>query len=67
MRVHSTITDRFYIAEEMAYITNPTQIAKYIDAGAVLFDLIPHGDKLVGVFSKKESAVLYVKWQKREI
>lgn len=67
MRIRSTITDRIYEQEEMIYIVNPVQIAKYIKHHCTLYDLLADNDKLIGVFSKRETQPLYEKWRAREI
>ncbi len=51
----------------MIYIVNPVQIAKYIKYHCTLYDLLADNDKLIGVFSKKETQLLYEKWRAREI
>lgn len=67
MRIHSNVTDRTYQTDEMVYLANPIQIAKYMDHGATLYDLLSVDSKLVGVFSRKETYKLYKQWQSREI
>lgn len=67
MKIRSVVTDRYYEQEEMVYITNTAQIAKYLKHGAVLYDLIEVDGKLTGAFSKKETKDLYAKWQRREL
>lgn len=67
MRIHSKVTDRVYQSDEMVYLVNPVQIAKYMNQGATLYDLLSIDDKLVGAFSRKETRMLYKRWQNREI
>ena len=67
MRIRSIVTDRYYEQEEMVFITNTAQIAKYLKHGAVLYDLIEVDGKLTAAFSKKETKDLYTKWQRREL
>ena len=67
MRVRSTVTDRTYQSDDMVYLANPTQIAKYMKHGAVLYDLIESDGRLIGVFSRRETRRLYERWQNREI
>ena len=67
VRIKSIVTDRYYEQEEMVFITNPTQIAKYLKSGAVMYDLLESNGSLVAAFSKKETKELYAKWQRREL
>ena len=67
MRIRSVVTDRYYEQEEMVFITNTAQIAKYLKHGAVLYDLIEVDGKLTAALSKKETKDLYTKWQRREL
>ena len=50
MRIRSVVTDRYYEQEEMVFITNTAQIAKYLKHGAVLYDLIEVDGKLIGAY-----------------
>ncbi|MBO5970918.1 MAG: hypothetical protein J6S14_20775 [Clostridia bacterium] len=67
MRTHSKVTDRVYSSDSMVYLVNPVQIAKYLEHGATIYDLLENDGQLIGVFSKKETRILYEKWKKREI
>lgn len=67
VRTHSKVTDRTYVTDDMVYLTNPVQIAKYLKHGATLYDLLENDGKLVGVFSRRETKKLYEQWQNREI
>lgn len=67
MRTRSIVTNRIYEQEGMVYIMNPLQIAKYLKYGCTLYDLFESNDKLVGVFSRKETQPLYEKWQVRAL
>lgn len=61
------VTDRIYEQEAMVYISNPTQIAKYMKHKCTLYDLLEIDDKLVGVFSKEETKPLYELWKVHEL
>lgn len=67
VRTHSKVTDRVYITDDMVYLVNPVQIAKYLKHGATLYDLLENDGKLVAVFSRRETRKLYEQWQNREI
>lgn len=67
MRIRSQVTDRIYEQEEMIFITNPVQIAKYLKNNCTLYDLLECDDRLVGVFSRKETQALYEKWKAHEL
>ena len=67
MRVRSEVTDRTYDPSAMVYLQNPTQIARYLRHGATLFDLTENNDRLVAVFSRRETSELYRLWQKHEL
>lgn len=67
MRIRSLITDRIYEQEEMVFITNPVQIAKYLKCKCTLYDLLEYDDKLIGVFSRQETQPYYEKWRAHEL
>lgn len=67
MRTHSKVTDRTYVTGEMVYLTNPVQIAKYIKHGATVYDMLENNERLVVVFSRRETRKLYEQWQNKEI
>lgn len=74
MRKYSTLLKKFYDDDNVVYLTNMIQVARYMKAGAVedFVDLLYFGtnreDTLVFVFNKtpliKE---LYRKWQAHEL
>ena len=47
MRTHSKVTDRIYNTDEMVYLTNPVQIAKYVKYGATVYDMLENNERLV--------------------
>ena len=67
MKIRSIVTNRIYEQEDMVYITNVRQIAKYLKHRATLYDLIEEGDRVVAAFSRKETQKLYEKWQAHEL
>lgn len=67
LRIRSAVTDRVYEQAAMVYISNPTQIAKYMKHKCTLYDLLEIDDKLVGVFSKEETRPLYELWKVHEL
>lgn len=67
MRTHSKVTDRIYVTGDMVYLTNPVQIAKYIKHGATVYDMLENNERLVVVFSRRETKKLYEQWQNKEI
>ena len=67
VRIRSTVTDRLYEQESMVYISNPVQIAKYLAHHCTLYDLLADDEKLVGVFSKKETRDVYEKWRSKTL
>lgn len=67
MRTYSKVTGRTYNTDDMVYLANPVQIAKYVKHGAILYDLLENDGKLVAVFSRRETKKLYEQWQNREI
>lgn len=67
MRTRSTVTDRIYEPDEMVFLVNPVQIARYLKHKATVYDMVESGGKLVVAFSKKETQLLYEQWLKREI
>ena len=66
MRTRSAVTDRIYEPDEMVYLVNPVQIARYIKQKATVYDVLESGGRLVVAFSKRETQPLYEQWQKRE-
>ena len=67
MRIKSVTTGRVYEQEDMVYLVNPVQIAKYIKYGITLYDLDESNGRLIGVFSRRETKEVYNKWQNKEI
>ena len=74
MQVYSKLLDRTYDAENVVYIVNMLQVARYMKNGAhvdlvdILYDGVKREDTLVFVFEKtpliKE---LYRKWNTHEL
>lgn len=62
MKTRSEFSSVIYDSDEMIYITNMKQAAKYIKHHATLYDVIECGGKVVFVFSKKETKSLYEAW-----
>ena len=62
MRTRSGFSGAFYESDEMIYITNMKQAAKYIKHHATLYDVLECGGKVVFVFSRKETKKLYESW-----
>lgn len=74
MQIYSKLLNRTYNAEDVVYIVNMLQCARYMKNGAyvdlvdILYDGVKREDTLVFVFQKtpliKE---LYLKWQAHEL
>lgn len=67
MKIRSVTTDRMYDPDLMVFIENPTQIAKYLKHGAILYDIFDNDNNLVAAFSKRETSELYKLWQRHEL
>lgn len=67
MRTHSEVSGRTYESDEMIYITNMKQTAKYLKHHATLYDVLECGGKVVHVFSKKETKELYELWNAHKL
>lgn len=67
MRIRSATTGRIYEQEDMIYISNPVQIAKYLKYKCTLYDLLEANDKLIGAFSREETQELYKKWRDHQL
>ena len=68
MKVQSTITGKCYETDECVYIVNPLQVYKYLSNDLPPLDILPGEDnKLVFVYSRNNSKILYDKWCKREL
>lgn len=67
MRIVSTVTGLEYKGEQMVYIANPLQCARYIKHGARIYDVIEDNDKVFFVFKKSETSDLFDRWCRREL
>lgn len=67
MQITSKVTGLCYSGEDMVYISNPLQTAKYMKHGATLYDVIQSQDKLIFIFSRSETRMLFDLWCRREL
>lgn len=59
---------QYYDDADMVFLFNQTQTIAYLYHGAHLYDVFLSNDnKLVYVFSKKETQELYQKWKRYEL
>lgn len=67
MQVISEVTGLTYSPDEMVYLVNPLQSARYLKHGAVLYDIFESKDMLVFVFSRNDTRQMYQQWKHREL
>ena len=74
MRTYSKLLGRYYDNEEVVYISNILQVARYMKNGAheflvdILYDGVKREDTLVFVFEKNALIKeLYRKWNAHEL
>lgn len=74
MKVYSRLLNRYYNDDEVVYVANMLQCARYMKNGAaedlvdILYDGVKREDTLVFVFQKTQRIRdLYKKWQNHEL
>lgn len=74
MKVYSRLLNRYYNDDEVVYVANMLQCARYMKNGAaedlvdILYDGVKREDTLVFVFQKTQRIRdLYKKWQSHEL
>ena len=67
LQITSNVTGLTYRGEEMVFISNPLQTARYLKNNALLYDVLQNQDKLIFVFRKSETSELFDKWCKHEL
>lgn len=56
-----------YAEDQMVYISNPLQAARYIKYDAVVYDFFSDGYRITFVFSKEDHRRLFDRWCKKEL
>lgn len=67
MKTRSEFSGNIYESDEMVYITNMKQSAKYLKHHATLYDVLECAGKIVHVFSRKETKELYEAWNAHKL
>lgn len=74
MKVYSRLLNRYYNDDEVVYVANMLQCARYMKNGAaedlvdILYDGVKREDTLVFVFQKTQRIKdLYRKWQNHKL
>lgn len=74
MRTYSRLLNKYYNDDEVVYVANMLQCARYMKNGAaedlvdILYDGVKREDTLVFVFQKTQRIRdLYKKWQNHEL
>lgn len=74
MKIYSRLLNRYYNDDEVVYVANMLQCARYMKNGAaedlvdILYDGVKREDTLVFVFQKTQRIRdLYKKWQNHEL
>lgn len=74
MKIYSRLLNRYYNDDEVVYVANMLQCARYMKNGAaedlvdILYDGVKREDTLVFVFQKSQRIRdLYKKWQNHEL
>ena len=67
MQVMSIVTGRCFEENDMVYISNPVQIAKYLENGCVLYHLAAKDGRLTAAFSRTETKPCYDKWKEHTL